>query len=181
MANIVENRTVVCKYVDERKTIDEYTQFGWILTNKILLNRFGNPLSTNERVSNDDLEEKCSYQLYFTRGIDDSVAMEVNRLQAKYNDIPLLDNSFGGGRVTGCVFLTLALLTFLILSISGFQRVISVSVGIMSLILFFLAAAGITAIIWGGVVSVINANKKNADIQKQKDEIVAEAKRLLTL
>lgn len=178
MAKIIENKTEVCKYVDYEKRVKELSDFNWVVSSKVLLNKFGNPLSTNEKVDEDDLKEKCSYELHLVREIEDSSVIKVAQLQNEYEANPLKDNSFGGGRVTGCVFLSLLFFGTLFPSISCFSMNLVVG-GWILLIIAILAGLGITAIIWTGIVSVINANEENIVIQQKRDQIAEQARNMM--
>ena len=177
MAKIIENKTEVCKYVDYEKRVEELRVFNWVVSSKTLLNKFGNPLSTNEDIDEDDLKEKCSYELHLVREIEDSSVVKVTQLQNEYEANPLKDNSFGGGRVTGCVFLSLLFFSSLIISILNIQT--NPIAGWIFIVLGVLAGLGITAIIWTGIVSVINANEENVVIQQKRDQIAEQARNMM--
>ena len=115
MAKVLETKKKICRYVYLDKCVGEVKCFGWELTNKILLNRFGNPLNPNEDISESDLREKCSYELSLTREVEKESISQLNSLEFEYESMKYLPNHFSGGRITGCVFLTIAIIVFSIL------------------------------------------------------------------
>lgn len=176
MATISETRDITVKYGREDQYIHNFSSFGWRCVSKKLLNRFGNPLPLGEKVSEDDLREKCSYQLTFKREVDESVVAELDALQAQYEDEQLLDTSFGKGRITGSVFLTIGFISCIAAIATG-----HLTTGALMVMIFFASFTflGNAAIIATGIVRVVNANKKNAKIRDKQDEILDRARRLL--
>ena len=177
MSKIMETRIAICRYGDEESVLKDLSNFGWSLANKKLLNRFGNPLPANERVSESDLREKCSYELSLVRRIDEELVIELNSLQNEYEKLVFIDTSFGGGKITASVFLTIAFIVFLSLALS---RVVGSDAGVISLLIFaFLALGGIVAINVSGGIKVANRIKHNEEVAKMRKSLLDQAKQLL--
>lgn len=180
MAEITENKTVRVRYINESSTIEECRRFGWVLVNKTLLNRFGNPLPIDHRLSEAELKEKCYLDLYFRRTVDENLSLRLSMLQMEYDKNVPVRSSFGGGRVTGLVFLSLAFIIFFALIVTYFFR----SNGTIAQLIAFitinqLAAGGMAAIIITGVLSVKRGNRRNIEIKQNRLRISEEASKLL--
>lgn len=178
MEKQVETKTVTCRYGTENEYLDDLKNFGWNLASKKLLNRFGNPLATNEKVSESDLREKCSYELTLNRLIDPEISMKLNALENEYNSLVLKQSCFSGGRVTGMVFLSAAALFFLIMSITMF-RSNEVNGATVFLILGLVAISGLIAIILTGAFSVARACKDNNHAIERRKQLVKEASKIV--
>lgn len=179
MAKILQTKTERVRYGQEEKYIEDFEKFGWNLKQKQLLNRFGNPLPLGEYVSEDDKREKCFYDLSLERVVDEKVSKELISLETEYHSIKLEDASFGGGRVVGAIWLSLFSLTCIILGVIWLRTpgmvlaIASLAAGI------FIFGAPISLIFANGCGRVVRANKKNKEIEKQKEQIVEEAQKLL--
>ena len=84
---IYETRKEICKYALLETVVQEYALFGWTLSQKILLNRFGSPLPYGETLSENDLREKCSYELSFSRTVESKKVPTLNKLALNVNSI----------------------------------------------------------------------------------------------
>ena len=180
MEKQIESKIVTCRYGTEKEYLDDLKQFGWTLASKRILNRFGNPLPANERVSESDLREKCSYELTLNRYSDPETSMKLNALENEYNNQVLKQACFSGGRVTGMVFLSLAILILSIVSGSFLSTDASNSAAIALLVLDFLAIGGLIAIILTGAFSVANACKYNDLAREKRKQIAKEASKLIS-
>ena len=176
MAKVLETKKKICRYVDLDKCVGEVKCFGWELTNKILLNRFGNPLNPNEDISESDLREKCSYELSLMREVEKESISQLNSLEFEYESIKYLPSHFSGGRVTGCVFLTIAIIVLSIITSSFYE---DHSIMVTLLVLTTLAFLGLLATILTGVFSVRSNCEKNDKIDIRKKEILQSAKKLI--
>lgn len=175
MSKIVETRKEHCKYGNENTYIKIYGFFGWSYSSKQLLNRFGNPMPIDERISESDMREKCSYELTFTREVEKETADELNKLQNEYLSIKEFQSCFSGKRVTGCVFLTIAVLFFSSFAVGFYFS--DNSLWSLYIIFAFLAFCGLIAVIIPGVfVAMKNGetNDKNKIRKKQIKEKAAE-------
>lgn len=173
--NMVETRKDICRYGNENKIIKEYAQFGWTFESKRLLNRFGNPLPSDARVSEDDLKEKCSYELYFKRQIHESKVIELTNLQNEYDSIRLLDESYGGGRVTGSVFISIASIACFFASAFSVAQSAKIALAIIGLFV----GSPIIVIFITGCSRKARASNKNVKLRKQKQVIADKAQEVL--
>lgn len=180
MAVISETKEERVRYGQEDKYLDQFSHFGWRCTSKRILNRFGSPLPLGEKVSEDDLREKCFYQLIFKREVDESIIPQLDALQAKYEENPIIDVSFGKGRIVWSILLTVAFIVLisLIVSIVSKEKRVSGSVGALIALACF-AAGGISALISTGIVRTVRLNKRNDQVSIVQDKIVIEARKLL--
>lgn len=183
MEKYVESRKIVCKYPLEKAITDEYHKFGWNPTKKTLLNRFGNPLPIGERVSQSDLEEKCSYEIIFTRETDYETASKLDKLQEQYHQIEIKPTHFGGRRVTGMVFISIGRLFMFALSIGFFPTSLNETFPayISTTIFFLLLSLGLHILIVTGIFQCINNGKKNEEKIRQQNDLEKSAKKLLGL
>ncbi len=153
MSENLQTNKVVVRYPLKRQYVEERKKYGWKLQNEMLLNRFGNPLPIGERVSQEDLEEKCSYELIFTRDIEPEIADKLDKIHDELSTLKILNNKFGGGRVTAMVFLSIGILV--------------------------LALLGLGAIIFTGVLQVIKNIAKNVETKARIETLKAEREELL--
>lgn len=179
MANVMENRNEVVRYGKENKYLKEFGKFGWTLQSKQLLNRFGNPLPLDEarRISEDDLREKCSYNLKMVRVVDDSIVNQLHSLEHEYQALEYYPASFGGGRVSGSVWLSLVSISLILVGIWGMDIN---SILCVALITFgVICGMPIAFIFMSGCSKVSKERKKNLEIKNQKDNLVDQAQKLL--
>ena len=186
MENILETKTIRCRYGSETQVVKDYSAFGWRLISKNRLNRFGNRLPIDAQISESDKREKCSFELTFNRSIDPDKANKLSLLENEYDSLTTADTSFGKGRITGSIFLTLGLSIFLIMMIFVYTShdnsgtiEISSSLIIMLFILALFLLGGLAAVIAPGVVRVVKAAKQNEEVKKRKAEILQEAEKIL--
>lgn len=179
MAIISEIREERVRYGQEDKYIDQFSNFGWRCTSKRILNRFGNPLPLGERVSENDLREKCFYQLTLKREVDESIIPELDALQAKYEDNPILNVSFGKGRIFWSVVLTIVFIALIVGFISSMGTGITTGATVTLAILAFLSFGGAAALISTGVARVARLSRKNNEASEAQDRILKEARLLL--
>lgn len=179
MAVIVETREERVRYGQEDKYIDQFFNFGWRCTSKRILNRFGNPLPLGERVSENDLREKCFYQLTLKREVDESIIPELDALQAKYEDNPILDVSFGKGRIFWSVVLTIVFIALIVGFISSRRTGITTGGATVLIIVACISFGGAFALISTGIARVIRLNRRNDEAIEIQDNILTEARTLL--
>lgn len=187
MENILETKTIRCRYGSEAQVVKDYSAFGWRLISKNLLNRFGNPLPIDARISESDKREKCSFELTFNRSIDPDKANKLSLLENEYDSLTTADTSFGRGRITASIFMSLGLVIFIIMIASAFSgnngsgSTVEVSSAMITMFTIFalLLAGGLAAIIAPGVVRVVRAAKQNEEVKKRKTEILQEAEKIL--
>ena len=180
MANRVEYRTIVCRYGKDSEIILAQRYFGWEFSHKTLLNRFGNPLTTDAGIDEDDLREKCSWELHFVREVEESKIMELSRLQNEHDSILPLDNSFGKGRITGSVWLSIfSIACYIVGGYYLFTPGIALAITLM-ILGFILFGVPIIIIFTTGAGRVVRINKENEKRSKVRKEIVAKAKKLLS-
>ena len=176
MSKIIETRKARCRYGREAQFIKDFELFGWSLSSKQILNRFGNPLPLDERVSEDDLREKCFYELTFTREEEKEIADKLNSLQIEYSSEERLQTCFTGKRVTACVFITLAVLLFGILAGAFYGDWASFYVFFTACLI---ALGGFAAVIATGILQVVKNGKKNDANFARRKQIEREVEKLL--
>lgn len=187
MENILETKTIRCRYGSETQVVKDYSAFGWRLISKNLLNRFGNPLPIDARISESDKREKCSFELTFNRSIDPDKASKLSLLENEYDSLTTADTSFGKGRITASILMSVGLTIYAIMLLpmffnsdgSGKSIEISSSIVIMLTILALLLVGGLAAVIAPGIVRVVKATKQNEEVKKRKAEILQEAEKIL--
>ncbi len=177
---ICENKKVVCRYPLFEGVVQEHALFGWTLSEKILLNRFGSPVPYGVTFDEGDLKEKCSYELSFTRVIESKKVPTLNELHERYNALELKPTKFAKKKIVGLVWLSIAFFAFLLGGL-GASANGSLDGGALGLCVFvaFLAAGGCAAIITTGVIGVKKAKKVNVEILTQKRHLVLQAKKVL--
>lgn len=179
MANKIEYRTVVVRYGKENECIKHQQHFGWQLTHKTLLNRFGNPLTSDAGIDEDDLREKCSWELHFVREIEESKVIKLCNLQNEYDSYLPLDTSFGKGRITGAVWLSIFSIACYIaggywLGTPGIALAIA-----LLFIGFFIFGVPIIIIFITGAARIARISSENEKRAKKRKEIASEAQKLL--
>lgn len=179
MSKTQETRIQCCKYGNEKKLINAFSIFGWNYSSKQLLNRFGNPLPYDTKLDESELREKCSYNVSFTREIEQERARKLDKLQSEYFELKEYQRCFSGKRVTGCVFLTVAIILFIILTFSFYGANPNNSNWVFALVALLIALLGLIAVIITGVFGVINNCKKSDEVKKRKEQIIKEAKEIL--
>ena len=183
MSENLQTNKVVVRYPLKRQYVEERKKYGWKLQNEMLLNRFGNPLPIGERVSQEDLEEKCSYELIFTRDIEPEIADKLDKIHDELSTLKILNNKFGGGRVTAMVFLSIGILVLAIaaaaLSEGAKTDPAFVPPFNASWTLLVLAFLGLGAIIFTGVLQVIKNIAKNVETKAKIETLEAEREELL--
>ena len=169
-----ETRDITCVYKQLDEVLDEYNKFGWIITNKQVVDKNGNPIPNGEKID----EDEAFYKLSFSRTVIKANLDDLNRLQLEYEQNPLYHESFGGKPVTGIVFLSIAFVVSLVFSYSFLNS----GNNVWSLLFLF------NAILIGGFISMIfifrfiaikKRNKEDITIQAKRDQIVNDAKTLL--
>lgn len=175
MEKVKENRTIVCRYQNRKKTIKEQEVFGWTVQSQIILNRFGSPLPTDTRLPENVLIAQCSVQLELVREVEQDKIVRLNSLQTEHDMNREIVGGFGGGRVTGIVFLHIA--AFIAFLFSSFYSVTGVKAVFITLGVF--ALGGIIALFTTGFVRVGRVSKTNNERRNRKLEIESEAKKLL--
>ena len=179
MANKIEYRTVVVRYGKENECINHQKHFGWQLSHKTLLNRFGNPLTSDVGIDEDDLREKCSWELHFVREVEESKVIKLSNLQSEYDSYLPLDTSFGKGRITGAVWLSIFSLACIIPSAFWIDTP-GIALGIALIAIgIFIFGIPIIIIFTTGAGRVARIIKENEKREKKRNEIVAEAQKLL--
>ena len=175
MEKVFETRKKICRYTEVNSYLKTMKNFGWEINNKILLNRFGNPLNPNENVSESDLREKCSYELTLQREVEKDSISKLNSLEMEYESEKYLDAFFGRGRVTACVFLTLAVIVFFILAFSPNENAVATAFAVLA----FVALLGLIAVVLTGALSVYKRCQYNDNLAERKKQILKEARDLL--
>ena len=179
MAKKIEYRKVVVRYEKENECIKQQKHFGWQLNQKTLLNRFGNPLVSTAGIDEDDLREKCSWELSFIREVEETKIIELSNLQSEYDSYMPLDTSFGKGRITGAVWLSLFSFACII---GGAVWVGTPGIALaIALILVGIIVFGIPVIIvfTTGAGRVARIIKENERREMKRKEIALKAKELL--
>ena len=125
----------------------------------------------------DDLREKCSYELSFTRVIESKKVPTLNELQERYNTLEFKPTKFSKKRVVGLVWLSIAFFTFFLVGACG--NSLESSARLLGFFVAFLAAGGSAAIIATGVISVKKALKLNKETLAQKQHLILQAKKVL--
>ena len=175
MPTISETREITIPYRDKELVVEEYRNFGWTVTNTLILNRFGGPLEPDEHPSEKTLKEVCYVRLSFYRCIDDAHLKELMNLQSKCSKLKFYDEGIGGGPVTGCVFLSIASTS----SIVG---------GIVSPYQWLTILGIINGIGLGGFITLIMINafkdrhkkiEHNKKVREERNAIFREAEKLL--
>ena len=182
MPVVEQSKKETCKYDQIQRFVEEQKRFGLIFNSKLLLNRFGNPLSPNEDVDEDDLREKCYYEVTFIRHIDKEKLDKINSIEHEYSSLKPKSAYFSRGRATACVFLTIGMMLFLALGFSLFEGLLKEEPDYTCVIFFILSFAafiGLFLVIFFGVFDVIEENKKNEKIWKRKKELAEQAAELL--
>ena len=179
MGRIIEKKTIRVQYRLADKYINDSSKFGWILVSKQLINRFGNPVPIGEYISEDDLKEKCAFDLQVKREIDEKNAVALHSLENEYNSFTPYSTGFGGGRVVGCIFLSILSFACYIAGVLWLQTPgIALAIALF-LLGFFVFGVPIIIIFATGCAHVVRAGKKNLELEKQKEKIVEQAKPLL--
>lgn len=172
MDKIIDKRTIRVRYGTEEKYLKDYAHFGWSLSSKNLLNRFGNPLPLDEKVSESDKREKCFYDLYLVRELESDKIKKLDNLQNEYDSYEPIQTCFSGQRVTGSVFLTIGAIIFgIFASVYGY---------IYYLIPFILFLMGLLAVIITGIFHVISSCKRSDSNEARKKQILEDAKKILS-
>ena len=187
MENPLDSKVIRCRYGSESKVIADYACFGWTIASKTLLNRFGNPLPVDARITEDDKREKCSWELTFKRFVNPEKAKKLYLLENEYDSLTVANTSFGKGRITATVFMSLALMILVIAIVSfysspvqtGTSFELNYSTLIIMIIFAFLLLGGIAGVIVPGILRVVKAVKQNNETENKRKEILAEAKRIL--
>ena len=179
MSRIIEKKTVRVPYRLADNYIKDFSKFGWLLVSKQLLNRFGNPVPAGEYISQDYLEEKCSFDIQIKREIDEKNAATLHSLENEYNSLTPYSTGFGGGRVVGCIFLSILSIACYIAGVLWLQTPgIALAIALF-LLGFFVFGTPIIIIFATGCAHVVRGGKKNLELEKQKEKIVEQAKPLL--
>ena len=166
MSIFIETRTERCRYGREDRIIDDYKIFGWSFSSKQLMNRFGNPLPIDMRLSEKELRNKCFYDIVFTREAEKEDSDKLNSLQSEYFSYELKQTCFTGKRVTVCVFLTILLIAFIVLAVSKDQ-----TTSLIGLILTIITALGLAGIIAAGIFLVFKNGRNNKAIIERMNQI----------
>ena len=181
MDEVLETKVIRCRYGEEDRVLREQSAFGWRCVSKNLLNRFGNPLPANERVSESDKREKCTWDLSLNRVIDPEKANKLSSLENEFNSYSHVDTSFGKGRITGSVFLTIGIFILVIIGASNLtsdaENATNVAFAVFMIAL--VALMGLIAIIVVGALSVRNRVIENETAERRKKYILNEAKKIL--
>ena len=182
MENILETKTIRCRYGAETQVVNDYSSFGWRLVNKILLNRFGNPLPIDAQISESDKREKCSFELVFNRHIDPEKANRLSLLENEYDSLTTANTSFGRGRITASIFMSLGLAVF-VLCIMMYLTDPDFSLSTSFFLLFIMFAlflgGGLVAIVVPGALRVARAVRQNEATAKRKAILLQEARKIL--
>ena len=168
---IVETKKVICKYPLLQSVLDENAIFGWVIKNKILLNRFGNPVPLGETIDEDDLKEKCSYELSFTRIVESTKSTQLDSLQTSYSALQSKPTKFSSKRVSGLVWLSI-LFTALLIGVFSIDNMIL----LIPLVLTF---GGLLATILVGAKRCAQATTYNEQCELKKRRIEQESKKIL--
>ena len=179
MANKIEYRTVVVRYGKENECIKHQQCFGWQLSHKTLLNRFGNPLTSDVGIDEDDLREKCSWELHFVREVEELKIIELSNLQNEYDAYLPLDTSFGKGRIAGGVWLSIFSLACIIPGVTWISSpgiVLGIALITVGIFIFGIPVIIIFTTGAGRVARIIQENERR---EKKRKEIAAEAQKLL--
>ncbi|MBO4856381.1 MAG: hypothetical protein J5511_03310 [Bacilli bacterium] len=184
MENTLDSKIIRCRYGSEDKVIKDYSCFGWTIASKTLLNRFGNPLPVDARISEDDKREKCSWELTFKRFVTPDKAQKLYLLENEYDSLTIANTSFGRGRITGAVFLTLASIVSFITYGSSFYRTTNEFEATTTLTTMFLIfglafAGGLAAVLVPGILRVSKAVKQNEETEKARKEILKKARKII--
>lgn len=177
MSKILETRKERCRCGTEQKYIKEYAKYGWSFSSKQLLNRFGNPLPLDTRLSEAEKREKCFYDLTFIREFEKETVDRLNSLQEEDQSLKLLQQCFTGKRVTSCVFLTLFLMGFTICAVSTYK--VDNNAWTFFLVGAVVMLLALIAIVVTGVF-VVKRNCKNNDVvRRRKQEIKRQVDELI--
>lgn len=181
MSDFPQTKIERIRYADKTDFVSGNACFGWALTSEQLLNRFGNPLSPYEQVSEEDKEKKCSYELVFSRSIDKELAAKLNYIEVEYNNLfrqADKDTGFTGKRITGLVFLSIAALTGII-SIFAILKA-GTNTALVGTIIFLIHVVGaIVAVIITGIFQSRRNVKSNEYKRVRLEELKKEGTRVL--
>ena len=178
MSTLLENRSFVCKYAEGDRYLKHLKEFGWVLSSKKILNRFGSPLSPREKVSEDDLREKCSWQFDMVRQVEFDLARELNEFQSKYDSINYEEPSFGKGKAAGTVWLSIFSLLAIFIGI-GTTRTVNNIFGYTLIGVGIALGIPIGFLIASGSANIVRTKNKNEEIDLQKEQIAKQASQLL--
>lgn len=189
MEKVVENKTVRCRYGCEEEVLKEQANFGWKCISKVLLNRFGNPLPVNERVSESDKREKCSWDLCLNRIVTPDQSAKLAPLEYEYNSCTPVDTSFGKGKITALVFITIGVMILIMLGLIylysypvGYQHDDPIMSTTMAYVYFTGAAIGIGGLIGITVPGAFSVRKRvirNEQSKERKKQIIEEVRQIL--
>ena len=181
MSKILETRKERCRCGTEQKHIKEYEKYGWSFSSKQLLNRFGNPLPLDTRISEAEKREKCFYDLTFIREFEKETIDRLNSLQEEDQSLKLMQQCFTGKRVTSCVFLTLFLICFATCAVSTYKpdnntwTFFLVGAAVMLLALIAIVVTGIF-VVKRNCSSNDKVRKRKQEIKGQVDELIKKEK-----
>lgn len=181
MDEILENKSIRVRYGTEDQVLADYANFGWKCINKVLLNRFGNPLPLNEVLSEADKREKCFWDLSLNRVISQEKSERIASLEYEYSCLAPCDTSFGRGRITATVFLTIGFIICVILSISsilgdGENPMAGFTAAV---VMASMCLGGIVAIVVPGALRVRNRVIRNEESVVRRKQILIDAKKIL--
>ena len=174
MTTISEHRELTVPYWDHQRIIDEYSNFGWSVSNSVLINQLGGPLDPNIKVDQSTLNESFYIKLNFYRCVNDENLRELKELQSENDKLKYEDEKLGNG-VVGAVFLTLV-------SIASFVSSFYTNEDLMRAILIVngVLAVGFIAFI---MISIIrrkcNAIENNKKVKEEKEKIFARSRELI--
>ena len=181
MEKKLEQRTIRCRYGEEDRYLKDISSFGWSLSSKTLINRFGNPLPLDAHIDESEKREKCFIDLGLIREIETDKIMELNALQNEYDALSPVPGGFGKGRIVGMVFTMLGIFFFFALSYTffGTGNPEATATGFVFLVLGLLFIGGIVALIVSGVGRVKKISAKNKARLARRNELKQKAEEIL--
>ena len=176
MSKVLETRKERCRCGTEQKHIKEFAKYGWSFSSKQLLNRFGNPMPLDTRISEAEKREKCFYDLTFNRELERENIDKLNSLQNESESLKRKQSCFSGKRVSTLVFLTIVLIVLLSFY---FNRIVAENMLSVVLVFAVITFAGLAAIIVVGVFRVKKNCQYNDQMNKRKQQIEKEVQDIL--
>ena len=177
MSKILETRKERCRCGTEQRFIKDYAKFGWSFSSKQLLNRFGNPLPADVRLSEAEKREKCFYDLTFIREYEKDTIDQLNSLQNEYGSLKEPQTCFTGKRVTSCVFITIFLLVGIFGTTSTYKP--DNNTWTFFLVMAIVALLALAAIIIVGVFRVKKNCRERDRVVKRKRQIEQQVQTIL--
>ena len=176
MSKLLETRKERCRYGSEQIYINKFAKYGWSFSSKQLLNRFGNPMPLDTRISEAEKREKCFYDLTFSREFEKETIDKLNSLQNEEESLALKQGCFTGKRVSTCVFLTLVIIVCLAIYLNktAGEKMLPVMLAIA-----VIALIGLSAIVVVGVFRVKKNCQHNDQIRERKKQIDKEIEEVL--